>query len=184
MTKENTPIPFPRSYWAVPGRLLAGCYPGDPNPAEARQKLESLVNCGIGLIINLMHTDEVNRDGKPFVEYGPVLEEIAQKAGRSVCCERLPIRDNDVPSVAHMRRILDRIDQSDAVGEAAYVHCWGGKGRTGTVVGCYLARHGLAVGDTALRRLTELTKASPYDFGPVPQTTTQCDFVRRWMTGQ
>lgn len=184
MTKKNYPIPFPRSYWAAPNRLLAGCYPGDPDPAEARQKLNSLVVCGVGLVINLMHMDEVNHDGKPFVEYGPVLEEIARKSGRSVRCERLPIRDNDVPSVTHMRKILDMIDQSNAAGEVVYVHCWGGKGRTGTVVGCYLARHGLAVGDAALRRLKELAMASPYDFGPVPQTTAQCDFVRKWMTGQ
>jgi hypothetical protein len=184
MTNEHPPIPYSRSYWAEPSRLLAGCYPGDSNPATAQQKLKSLVVCGVGLVINLMHADEVNHDGQPFVDYRPALKEIAREAGRSVCCERLPIRDNDVPSVAHMRKILDMIDQANAPGEVVYVHCWGGKGRTGTVVGCYLARHGLAVGDAALRRLKELTQAGSYNFGPVPQTTAQCDFVREWMPRQ
>ena len=106
------------------------------------------------------------------------------EAGRTIQFERLPIRDVDVPTVAQMQRILDTIDDANAAGQAVYVHCLGGKGRTGTVVGCYLARHGLAVGDAALDRLNELTKAAPYDFGPVPQTSAQCDFVRNWRQGQ
>ena len=33
-----TPVPSPRSYWVIPGKLLAGCYPGDKNPKEATAK--------------------------------------------------------------------------------------------------------------------------------------------------
>ena len=62
--------------------------------------------------------------------------------------------------------------------------CWGGKGRTGTVIGCYLARHGLAVGEAALIRLNEITKAALFDFGTVPQTITQGTFVRNWRRDQ
>jgi hypothetical protein len=29
------PVPFPRSYWVIPGKLLAGCYPGAKDPKEA-----------------------------------------------------------------------------------------------------------------------------------------------------
>ena len=183
MTDSTIALPFARSYWAAPNRLLAGCYPGDSDPAQARNKLEALIRHKVGLVVNLMHTDEVNWKGEPFVDYCPVLAETAHQHHWSIRCERLPIRDNDVPTVTHMRRILDTIDES-RVGEVAYVHCWGGKGRTGTVVGCYLARHGMAVGDAALRRLKELAKASAYDFGPIPQTSAQCDFVRKWVQGQ
>jgi hypothetical protein len=28
-------LPFERSYWIEPGRLLAGFFPGDPDPVEA-----------------------------------------------------------------------------------------------------------------------------------------------------
>lgn len=31
-----------------------------------------------------------------------------------------------------------------AAGQTVYVHCYGGIGRTGTVVGCWLVRHGLS----------------------------------------
>lgn len=89
-----------------------------------------------------------------------------------------------VPTVAQMQRILDTIDGANAAGQVVYVHCLGGKGRTGTVVGCYLARRGLAVGEAALERLKELTMAAPYDFGPLPQTSEQCAFVRNWRQGQ
>ena len=164
--------------------MLGGAYPGHANPAEAQRKLTGLIRCGVGLVINLMHADEVNRNGEPFVDYRPPLEALARESGRSIQCQRLPIRDMGVPTVARMQEILDTIDQANAKGEIVYVHCWGGKGRTGTVVGCYLARHGLAVGDAALKRLIELTKAAPFDFGYVPQTPAQCAFVRTWGQGQ
>jgi len=177
-------LPFARSYWAASGRLLAGCYPGDLDPEEARCKLQGLIDCGVGRIISLMEANEVGIGGKPFVDYRPSLEALAREAGRVIQFERLPIRDMGVPAVAQMQRILDTIDGANAAGQVAYVHCWGGKGRTGTVVGCYLARHGLAVGEAALKRLNELTKAARYNFGPVPQTPRQCAFVRNWRQDQ
>ena len=47
------------------------------------------------------------------------------------------------PGVGVMKRILDDVDEAIAGGGLTYVHCWGGIGRTGTVVGCWLVRHGL-----------------------------------------
>ena len=105
-------------------------------------------------------------------------------AGLAWQWEHLAIRDCDVPAVAQMQKILDAIDQASVSGQIVYVHCWGGKGRTGTVVGCYLARQGVAVGEAALKLLSQLTKAAPYDFGYVPQTPAQCAFVRNWRQGQ
>jgi hypothetical protein len=29
------PVPFPHSYWVIPGKLLAGYYPGSKDPKEA-----------------------------------------------------------------------------------------------------------------------------------------------------
>ena len=45
------------------------------------------------------------------------------------------------------------------------------------VIGYYLARHGLAAGEAALIRFTELTKDELYDFSPVSHSRTQRDFV-------
>ena len=58
----------------------------------------------------------------------------------------MPIEDLSVPTLADMERILGAIDDELAAGRAVYLHCWGGIGRTGTVVGCYLVRQGLTAG--------------------------------------
>ena len=49
-----------------------------------------------------------------------------------------------------LKHILDEIDGAILNGKTVYVHCLGGIGRTGTVVGCYLVRHGIAAGGKAL----------------------------------
>ena len=60
-------------------------------------------------------------------------------------------------TIPHMTRILDEVDDGAREGGAVYVHCWGGIGRTGTVVGCWLLRHGLDRGD-AIARIAELRR--------------------------
>lgn len=51
-------VPFPHSYWVIPGQLLAGCYPGAKDLREATDKLTALINAGIRHVINLMKPDE------------------------------------------------------------------------------------------------------------------------------
>jgi len=29
------PVPFPHAYWVIPGKLLAGFYPGSKDPKES-----------------------------------------------------------------------------------------------------------------------------------------------------
>ena len=184
MTEPIEVLPFARSYWVAPGKLLAGADPGDPDPAVARRNLAGLVQCGVGLVINLRPADELDLTDMPPADYAPLLEEAARARGGSVRCARLPIRDHDLPTEAHMRTILDTIDQANAAGQVVYVHCWAGKGRTGTVVGCWLARHGLAVGVDALWRLNELVGHRATSYGGQPQTGAQRLFVRNWPAGQ
>lgn len=171
------PIPFPRSYWVLPGRLLAGPYPGDLRPQQAATRLAALVACGIRRVINLMEEDEVNAQGLPFVPYIEPMRRLA--AGDRVEWSRHPIRDGSIPTRPAMRRILDEIDASLQAGRPVYVHCWGGKGRTGTVVGCYLLRHHLSTREEVLDRIVDLRRAIlPYQ--PSPETAEQCDFVCAW----
>jgi protein-tyrosine phosphatase len=80
-----------------------------------------------------------------------------------------------------MSAILDTVDQAVAAGHLVYVHCWGGTGRTGTVVGCYLARHGLS-GDAALVEVERLWRVmAKAKWKPrSPETDEQADWVRHW----
>ena len=61
-----------------------------------------------------------------------------------------------------------------------FVHCWGGKGMTGTVVGCYLARHGFAAGNDVIEKIKELRKNTEDCSDPSPETKEQIDMVINW----
>ncbi|MBI2334113.1 MAG: dual specificity protein phosphatase family protein, partial [Chloroflexi bacterium] len=95
--------------------------------------------------------------------------------------QRFAIRDHGVPSEQTMTLILDTIDAAIQSGSPVYVHCWGGVGRTGIVVGCYLVRHGMSA-EKALERVNALYKTRPHNYFLVrsPETEEQADFVRNW----
>jgi protein-tyrosine phosphatase len=78
-----------------------------------------------------------------------------------------------------MRRILDELDAALAGGETVYLHCWGGIGRTGTVVGCHLARHGMS-GAAALREVMRLRRNALCGEMPSPETPEQRQLVMEW----
>jgi len=177
-------IPYERSYWVVPGRLLAGVYPASDSPKEATAKLQQLLAVGVGHVLNLTESKEANYKGLPLVDYVPELTALAQQRQRAITCRRLPIRDLDVPSVETMKAILDDIDDATHSGRTVYAHCWGGRGRTGTVVGCYLARHGLAVGEQALKMVKYLRRTDAKAHTESPETEAQKDFVRQWQVKQ
>ena len=133
--------PIPDSYWVITsalddGYFLAGEYPGARRPEAAREKILRLLDAGITFFIDLT-TEE---DG--LAPYAALLQELAAERSVAAGYRRLPIRDLDVPTPEKMAAILDVIDAKLAEGQQIYLHCWGGIGRTGTVVGCYLVRHG------------------------------------------
>lgn len=177
-------VPFERSYWVVPGKLLAGCYPGDRDVDEAERKLKGLIDAGVRHVVNLMEAHEVDHKSRAFAPYEEKLAQLAREMGREIECIRIPIRDGSVPTRETMRSILDAIDGHIAQGLPVFVHCWGGKGRTGTVVGCYLVRHGLAIEKEALARIQELRRHDPTSSQASPENATQCDMVKSWKVGE
>ena len=173
--------PFPRSYWVEPSRFLAGFYPGDTEAQVCTERMDALLDCGIRRVISLMEADEVDPRGYLFTDYEHCLTELAEARGLHVSRARFAIRDMGVPTTSRMAAILDAIDSAVAAELPVYVHCWGGFGRTGTVVGCYLARHGVATGQAALDELARLRTGLS---GESPQTSDQCDMVRQWTPGR
>lgn len=179
MEPDFPSIPFPKSYWVAPGRLLAGEYPGALEPDQAEPRIAALFACGIRHIVNLMEAEEVNSQGLAFAPYIGRMRQIAAEHGEQIGWTRFAIPDGSIPAPALMRQILDTIDEAAASGRPVYVHCWGGKGRTGTVVGCYLIRHKLATSDTALGEITRL-RQNIRPFQESPETEEQRAFVRAW----
>ena len=182
--QENLEVPFSQAYWVRPAFLMAGCYPGAEDHAQAHRQLKGLVDCDIRHVINLMETDELNRFGRPFVAYEDLMQNIAEGAGRSISFDRLPIKDGWVPSHIEMGRILDRIDTCIEANNPVYVHCLGGLGRTGTVVGCYLARHGFSSGRGVIKMIRDLRRKTLTHYLSSPETNQQIDLVESWVEAE
>lgn len=163
--------PIDNSYWVLPGRFLAGEYPGHMDAAEARARVERFLATGVRLFVDL--TGPADRLA-PYAQWCGPAQHI-----------RSQIPDVSVPNDPHqMTTILDLIDKALAKSDGVvYVHCWGGIGRTGVVVGCWLARHG-HLGKAALDRLDALWQACPKSTRrPSPETTEQVEYVLQWSEG-
>ena len=84
-----------------------------------------------------MEAEELDRSGNLFYDYSNAIRQLGRSAGREIRCERFPIVDQAVPTKELMLRILQSIREELAAGGIVYAHCWGGKGRTAVVVGCF-----------------------------------------------
>lgn len=165
--------PNSHTYW-VHEHFLAGEYPGAPDEGEARDRLRAYLDTGVDFFLDLTWPGEM-------LPYDGLLRK--ETAGRGIQAEyrRLAIPDMGVPTRQTMLTVLDTIDLAVSAGRLVYVHCWGGVGRTGTVVGCYLVRHG-HTGDHALAEIARIWPAA----GKVawhprsPETSEQVRFVREW----
>ena len=169
--------PTPNSYWVIPGCFAAGEYPGALEPREAERKLKTLLSAGIDHFIDLTEPGEL-------ATYAEIAEEKAHPLGLTISHERHPIVDLSLPlTPGHMSGILDAIDAALDDGKTVYLHCWGGVGRTGTVVGCWLVRHG-HTGPGALSQIAEwwkgMSKSKVETHPRSPETVWQRDYVRDW----
>lgn len=175
------PTPFPNSFWIEPGRLLAGEYPGVPDPDETRERLEALVELGISYFLDLTEPDEL----PPYDALLPLLRRDRAPSGQEtprLVHDRRPIEDHGLPeSDEQMRGILDDMEQALTEGHIIYVHCHAGIGRTNTVTGCWLRRQGLT-GPMAMKRLNRLWKANARSQGwsRVPEFHQE-QFVLSWV---
>ncbi|MBW1794346.1 MAG: hypothetical protein JRJ38_07935 [Deltaproteobacteria bacterium] len=59
-----------------------------------------------------------------------------------------------------------------------------GRGRMGTVVGCFLARHGMASDHNVLDHVWKLRKNTVDHHIPSPKTAQQFDMVVSWVKGE
>lgn len=167
-------LPIPESYWVENGQFLAGEYPGKYEEDLTRKRLDALIETGIDTFIDLTQSGEM-------FPYQEILREQAATYGVNVTHQRFPIGDFGLPTSKQMNDILNTIEAGLQAGRKIYLHCWGGIGRTGTTVGCYLVRQGKSA-DEALDQLAAWWRGVPKSqvHPHSPETREQVAFIRSW----
>ena len=170
----NFPRPIPESYWILPGRFLAGQYPGGFGEERVRHRMDALLEAGLDTFLDLTRGDELP-------PYEAILKEQARAYEKDVRILRHPITDFGLPTRDGMTATLTALDAALDEGRNIYLHCWAGVGRTGTVVGCYLVRHGMS-GEQALAQIAEWWQDDPRRdrFKRSPETDEQVRFILDW----
>jgi len=148
-------------YWVEEGRFLAGPYP------HSGDRITRLRNLGVTLFLDLTEAGEHGS-----LSYDALL-------GGGIRALRKPLRDFTAPRPDEMREILNLIDFELDAGGVVYLHCFGGIGRTGTVVGCYLVRHGTPP-DEAIEAIGRLRADTDTADWPSPESEEQCRLVESW----
>jgi len=168
--KEIIDSPLYQSY-RVDGNVFAGEYPGDKYGEKAETKLNQMFHFGVRHFVDLTEEGELT----PYVDLLPA----------DCTYNRFPIRDVSVPkSVDEVGKLIDKMKglsrQDDGY---VYIHCWGGVGRTGTIVACYLAEQmENPTANKALAKLRCLFSAMPKSAHRVtPETKEQEAFVAKYV---
>jgi protein-tyrosine phosphatase len=167
-------VPNRNSYWVVEGQLLAGEYPAPGPDEERRARLNALLDAGIRSFVDLMESHELR-------PYHALLQEIAGERTIDVQYRCMSIPNRGIPSVDHMNAILTHIRDEIDAGRPVYVHCWGGIGRTGTVVGCWMIDQGACAAADAIARIAHLRRHVLYQAAS-PESQEQVDFVNGWIS--
>ncbi|KAJ7753076.1 protein-tyrosine phosphatase-like protein [Mycena maculata] len=169
------PHPIPNSYWAT-SHLLACEYPWNPkNPSNP--KLDALLKAGCRTFVDLTECNELC----PYASQLLVRATLLHIDVKEIEYHRFPIHDRSLPqSVEYLYTIMDVLRDNKARDRITALHCRGGIGRTGLVVGCWLVESGLVQsGEEALKVIDRewhgVAKCVIYPHSP--ETGPQCDFV-------
>ena len=177
MTDPQRCVPFENSYWVVPGQFLAGEHPVELDADQTQARLRALLDAGVRTFVNL--TEEREK----MQSYAGPLRTMAASRRLEITILQIPIPDRSVPSVERLQSILDAIDGALAQAQPVFVHCFAGIGRTGTVVGCYLKRHGHATEQDVMAKIAGLRKGMPGGNETSPHTPAQVQLVAHWKAG-
>mmetsp|Transcript_36578 Transcript_36578/g.37247 ORF Transcript_36578/g.37247 Transcript_36578/m.37247 type:complete len:562 (+) Transcript_36578:421-2106(+) len=201
VTFDNYCGPTPESNWVIPGKILVGAYPASVDDQETFELLTSIMLLGITKFVCLQQeyrtrgvTEQMWRSGQALRPYFEDVRTIAREkdafpmipgikdlsSESSYKFVHFPIRDCSVTDDDRVQALCVDLVRAVANGETLYVHCWGGHGRTGTVI-CIMLHlmYGLSAEESMSRcQLVHDLRQCPVVVGS-PQTQTQRDQVTR-----
>ncbi len=155
-------------------QLFGGQLPSAPDENRRSHIINELVRMGITRSLCLMEADELKY-------YSSYTEEFLQRIPEAKWLH-YPIVDMSIPNKAFMAEILNKLDELIAANEKIYVHCLGGHGRTGTVIGCWLKRHGVKQGDIYMN-LAKWRADTLFGKVSSPQSPEQFMMINEWQNG-
>lgn len=192
--------PTPWSNWVIPGRVIAGAYPASLDDAETEKILSTLLELGINTFVCLQAEVNINtpehawRSGHGLRPYIKDAQKILSRAHETqnpkitqqkIDFLHLPIIDGNVTTDSALNRLAEDCMERVLRGERLYVHCWGGHGRTGTLIAVMLGRLWGIPYTNALRYTQAFHDSRVYPQGVrSPQTPVQRAQVRRLLASQ
>ena len=161
--------PIPNSYMVM-DRVYAGEYPRDLDEKKSIEKIEHFSRFGITHFIDLTEEGEL----RPY----------QQMLATQMQHIRFPIKDVSIPAtIESVKELIGQIhgilNESDR--NKVYIHCWGGVGRTGTIVGCLLSHHHDFDYEKTIDSLKKAFSDCPKSaYRKTPETKEQQDFIARY----
>ena len=158
-----------RNSYKVDERIYAGEYPATSNEILGRKELSRFVKFGITHFIDLTEGGEL----LPYSQWLP----------DGCNYTRFGIKDCGVPrSMQDVTELLEEIVTTIKADKNAkfYIHCRGGIGRTGTIVGCYYAmllKNYTLANNLLQKQFSESPKST---FRRTPETLQQTQFIMRY----
>ncbi|NOZ20493.1 MAG: hypothetical protein GXP25_05320 [Planctomycetes bacterium] len=136
--------------------LIEGEIAGMARPVDLRKDLEFLQDEGIGGIVS-------------FTE-SPLQQALIDEFG--IEYRHIPVPDYTAPSTEQIEQFVNFVRQMARKKKAVVSHCFAGKGRTGTMLACYL----VAKGRSAKDAIAEVRRLRP---GAI-ETSSQEDAIERY----
>jgi protein-tyrosine phosphatase len=164
-------------YEVIANQLFAGETISSLNLITRNSKMKQIFDLGITTIINLTEENEINFQGAALVSYDKDLIEFYEKSNKKIELIKFPIQDGNIPDKSDLNRLLEIIRSKIQLNEKIYIHCRGGIGRTGVIIGSILIDLKLVSKNDVLLKINDLKKKSLLPKRQSPETDKQIKFL-------